>query len=85
MKQGWECPKCKKVYAPWMPSCNCNTTVTSSNTTSNFTVSVDDATLIDNMCMSYCHDFGLMAEQDRQALRFECAEWLRAYRNNTGL
>jgi hypothetical protein len=23
-KKGWECPKCKAVYAPWVPSCgNC--------------------------------------------------------------
>ena len=23
--KGWECPKCGKVYAPWMPSCaDCN-------------------------------------------------------------
>ena len=20
-QQGWECPRCGKVYAPWMPSC----------------------------------------------------------------
>ena len=42
----------------------------------------DNSKLVDNMCMSYRHDFGLMAEQDKQALRFECKEWLRAYENN---
>lgn len=21
-QQGWECPKCGRVYAPWMPSCS---------------------------------------------------------------
>ncbi len=20
---GWQCPACKKVYAPWWPSCDC--------------------------------------------------------------
>jgi len=42
----------------------------------------DNGKLVDNMCLSYRHDFGLMAEQDKQALRFECKEWLRAYENN---
>lgn len=38
--------------------------------------------LVDNMCLSYRHDFGLMSPEDKQNLRFECREWLRAYRNN---
>lgn len=37
---------------------------------------------IDNVCLSYRHDFGLMTEQDRQKLRFECKEWMRAIQNN---
>ena len=37
---------------------------------------------IDNVCLSYRHDFGLIAEQDRQRLRFECKEWMRAISNN---
>lgn len=25
MKEGWVCPKCGSVYAPWVPSCRrCN-------------------------------------------------------------
>jgi hypothetical protein len=39
-------------------------------------------TFIDNVCLSYRHDFGLMAEQDRQRLRSECKEWMRAISNN---
>ena len=39
-------------------------------------------TFIDNVCLSYRHDFGLIAEQDRQRLRFECKEWMRAISNN---
>ena len=23
-QQGWECPRCHKVNAPWMPHCTCN-------------------------------------------------------------
>jgi len=37
---------------------------------------------IDNVCLSYRHDFGLMAKQDKQKLRFECKEWIRGIRNN---
>lgn len=22
-REGWVCPRCKKVNAPWMPTCNC--------------------------------------------------------------
>lgn len=37
---------------------------------------------IDNVCLSYRHDFGLMAEKNRQMLRFECKEWMRSIVNN---
>lgn len=37
---------------------------------------------IDNVCLSYRHDFGLMTEQDKQKLRFECKEWMRSISNN---
>ena len=45
-------------------------------------VELNSDTFIDNVCLSYRHDFGLMAEQDRQRLRFECKEWMRAISNN---
>lgn len=44
--------------------------------------SFNSDTFIDNVCLSYRHDFGLIAEQDRQRLRFECKEWMRAISNN---
>ena len=31
MSEGWECPKCGKVNAPWMPSCDCHITRTGSS------------------------------------------------------
>jgi len=37
---------------------------------------------IDNVCLSYRHDFGLMSEEDKKMLRFECKEWMRAIVNN---
>ena len=37
---------------------------------------------IENVCISYKHDFGLMSERDKKALRFECKEWMRAIKNN---
>lgn len=32
--QGWQCPVCGKVNAPWMPECDCHrrTSVTTNNT-----------------------------------------------------
>lgn len=41
-----------------------------------------DENFIENVCLSYRHDFGLMAEQDKQRIRFECKEWMRAIENN---
>lgn len=23
-QQGWQCPVCKKILAPWLPECPCN-------------------------------------------------------------
>ena len=40
---------------------------------------------INNVCLSYRHDFGLMVEQEKQRLRFECKEWMRAISNNLEL
>ena len=37
---------------------------------------------IDNVCLSYRHDFGLMVEQDKQRMRLECKEWMRSIENN---
>lgn len=28
-QQGWQCPCCKTVYAPWVQSCECEKNVTS--------------------------------------------------------
>ena len=44
---------------------------------------INSDTFINNVCLSYRHDFGLMEEQDRQRLRFECKEWMRAISNNS--
>ena len=37
---------------------------------------------IDNVCLSYRHDFGFLAEQDKQRIRHDCKEWMRAIQNN---
>lgn len=42
----------------------------------------DSKVFIDNVCLSCRHDFGLMSEEDKEKLRFECKEWMRAIRNN---
>lgn len=33
MSEGWICPKCGKVLAPWMPECSCYQTIKESNIT----------------------------------------------------
>ena len=37
---------------------------------------------ITNVCLSYRHDYGLLSNNDRNILRFECKEWMRAIINN---
>lgn len=32
-EKGWECPRCHKIWAPWMSSCNCNRESNHANTT----------------------------------------------------
>lgn len=40
---------------------------------------------IHNVCLSRRHDFGLMSEDKRKVLIFECKEWLRAIKNNLNI
>ena len=42
----------------------------------------DSDKFIDNVCLSYKHDFGLMTEQDKQKIRSECKRWMKAISNN---
>ena len=37
---------------------------------------------IENMCLSYRHDFGLLDEDEQKRIKFECKEWLRSLINN---
>lgn len=41
-----------------------------------------DEDFITNVCLSYRHDYGLLDENERVLIRFECKEWLRAIVNN---
>ena len=41
-----------------------------------------DDKFIGNVCKSYRHDYGLMTEEQRKSLEFECREWMRAIINN---
>jgi len=41
-----------------------------------------DPKFIDNVCLSYRHDFGLLSEDEKNKVRFECKEWMRAIKNN---
>jgi len=35
---------------------------------------------LNSACLSYRHDFGLLAANEQQRVRFEAQEWLRAWR-----
>lgn len=37
---------------------------------------------IDNVCLSYRHDFGLMSEEEKRQTRYHCKLWLNAIENN---
>ena len=41
-----------------------------------------DKKFIDNVCLSYRHDFGLLSKDKQKKVRFECKEWMRAIKNN---
>ena len=41
-----------------------------------------DQKFIDNVCLSYRHDFGLLSEDEQDKVRLECKEWMRAIKNN---
>jgi len=41
-----------------------------------------DGKLINNMCLSYRHDFGLLNLQEKSDLVNDCKNWLIAYENN---
>lgn len=36
----------------------------------------------ENVCLSYRHDFGLLSQEEKEKLMYECKEWFRAIRNN---
>ena len=42
----------------------------------------DNDVFIQNVCLSYRHDFGLMSKKQQNELIFECKEWMRAIKNN---
>lgn len=42
----------------------------------------EDEKFIDNICISFRHDFGLMEDEQRNRLRFDASEWIRAINNN---
>lgn len=37
---------------------------------------------INNVCLSYRHDFGLLADPERESVRRNCKYWMRAILNN---
>ena len=41
-----------------------------------------DESFIGNVCLSYRHDFGLLNEEDKEKLKFQCKEWMRSIINN---
>jgi len=42
-----------------------------------------DEEIVDNICLSYRHDFGIMSEEDKEQLRSECIHWVEAYKKES--
>jgi hypothetical protein len=38
--------------------------------------------VISNLCMSFRHDYGLMLDEEKHNLEFDCKEWCRSIYNN---
>lgn len=37
---------------------------------------------INNVCLSYTHDFGLLSQEKQEQIRFECKQWMNSIENN---
>ena len=42
----------------------------------------NDDNFIGDVCLSYLHDFGLLTDDEKNKLIFECKEWFRSILNN---
>lgn len=38
--------------------------------------------MLDDVCMSYSHDYGLLAEEDQAVQKYRAEEWLKAWAKN---
>ena len=45
-------------------------------------LSYENENLIENMCLSFRHDFGLLPKLIQEDLKRDCKNWLIAYENN---
>lgn len=36
--------------------------------------------LLNDMCLTYRHDFGLLSEEEQQKLRIECRRWFETFK-----
>lgn len=41
-----------------------------------------DPQFIENVCLSYRHDFFLLSKEQQERIIFECKNWMRAIKNN---
>jgi hypothetical protein len=37
---------------------------------------------IDNVCLTYRHDFGLLSDEEKELLRYECNDWITSINKN---
>lgn len=42
----------------------------------------NDLSFIDDACLSYVHNFGLMSEKHKSEIRYQLKEWMRSMANN---
>ena len=57
MRKGWECPRCGKIWAPWVECCECTRQTVTTTTTSQWNVKPNNnnitwGTTADNMYIS---------------------------------
>ena len=43
---------------------------------------IEDTELVDNICLSYRHDFGLLSDDEKNRVRQDCKRWAKAIKDN---
>lgn len=74
INEGWLCPKCKKINAPWVKECDCNDQNTVSSITGGSSSTVISGSYISSvrMCDSNCEFFDDSCVLTSNPPRYRC-------------